>query len=301
MHNLYRDQNNNLFFCKKKISHRQRVWLCEYRHDGGWRTAHVPRAVHINWPPPPSKAGLASTGARKFRAQEHAVTQGAWRSTRRQRRPRNQPGRRRRHQLPYPHHCLAGPCQRTSYQKSGRGRERSPSPSWTSSSQARLLRYVLVLVRVYELWRCSCGLRPPLVFYPSAGPKNPSYAQRVQSIPASTCMFLKSRCLLPDYSVLFNRHPDQQQLASSAYKRGLYCRSIRVYRQVLTLCSIGRQSGSSGFRFLFTYVRFFCALPMYTKSLFQLASYDSPSNQIRRYELGNQKRMMILDLYHYTL
>lgn len=144
-------------------------------------------------------------------------------------------------------------------------------------------------------------LRPPLVFSPSAGPKNPSYAQRVQSIPASTCMFLKSRCLLPDYSVLFNRHPDQQQLASSAYKRGLYCRSIRVYRQVLTLCSIGRQSGSSGFRFLFTYVRFFCALSMYTKSLFQLASYGSPSNQIRRYELGNQKRMMILDLYHYTL
>lgn len=39
MHNLYRHQNNNLFFCKK-ISHRQRVWI-----QARWWMAHGPRSV----------------------------------------------------------------------------------------------------------------------------------------------------------------------------------------------------------------------------------------------------------------
>jgi hypothetical protein len=42
---IYIDTKITIYsFVKKSLTGSE----CEYRHDGGWRTAHVPRAVHIN-------------------------------------------------------------------------------------------------------------------------------------------------------------------------------------------------------------------------------------------------------------
>ena len=120
LHNLcVLTKTTTYYFEKKSLTGSER----EYRHDGRWRTPHVPRAVCLNnrkQTPP----GRDRTGARKFRrrsdfrARSGRVTHGAWRSTPRQRRPRNRPGHLR--QSPFgrptaatatsfisPHHSLA--------------------------------------------------------------------------------------------------------------------------------------------------------------------------------------------------